>query len=74
MRRPAAVRRATIEWSSAARWPGIGHNSVYAFAARDCFVAHAYDANDGGRSKLKILPLTWDDAGWPVVDTSSLSN
>jgi arabinan endo-1,5-alpha-L-arabinosidase len=57
-----------------ARWPGIGHNSVYTFDGRDWFVAHAYDANDNGRSKLKMLELRWDDAGWPVVDTSPLSN
>jgi arabinan endo-1,5-alpha-L-arabinosidase len=60
--------------SGNARWPGIGHNSVYTFDGRDWFVAHAYDARDSGRSKLKILGLTWDDAGWPVVDTSPLSN
>jgi arabinan endo-1,5-alpha-L-arabinosidase len=57
-----------------ARWPGIGHNSVYTFEGRDWFVAHAYDASDRGRSKLKMMQLTWDDAGWPVVDTSPLSN
>ena len=57
-----------------ARWPGIGHNSVYTFDDKDVFVAHAYDAKDDGRSKLKMLTLTWDDAGWPVVDTSPLSN
>lgn len=57
-----------------ARWPGIGHNSVYTFDGQDWFVAHAYDANDEGRSKLKLLRLSWDGAGWPVVDTSPLSN
>ena len=57
-----------------ARWPGIGHNSVYTFEGDDWFVAHAYDASDRGRSKLKILALTWDEADWPVVDTSPLSN
>jgi arabinan endo-1,5-alpha-L-arabinosidase len=56
------------------RWPGIGHNSVYTFDGQDWFVAHAYDASDSGRSKLKMLKLGWDDAGWPVVDTSPLSN
>ncbi len=43
-----------------ARWPGIGHNSVYTFDGRDYFVAHAYDARDRGWSKLKILELQWD--------------
>ena len=44
-----------------ARWPGIGHNSVYTFDGRDYFVAHAYDARDRGWSKLKILELQWND-------------
>jgi arabinan endo-1,5-alpha-L-arabinosidase len=60
--------------SGNARWPGIGHNSVYTFDGEDWFVAHAYDAGDRGRSKLKMLALAWDEAGWPVVDTSPLSN
>jgi len=55
------------------RWPGVGHNSVYSFDGRDYFVAHAYDARDRGWSKLKILDLKWDDAGWPVIDTGPLA-
>jgi arabinan endo-1,5-alpha-L-arabinosidase len=60
--------------SGNARWPGIGHNSAYTFDGRDYFVAHAYDAKDGGRSKLKILDLGWDEHGWPKVDASALSD
>jgi arabinan endo-1,5-alpha-L-arabinosidase len=54
------------------RWPGIGHNSVYSFDGRDYFVCHAYDAQDRGWSKLKVLELTWTAAGWPLVDASAL--
>lgn len=54
-----------------ARWPGIGHNSVYTFEGRDWFVAHAYDANDRGWSKLKVLVITWKD-GWPTLDAGAL--
>lgn len=52
-----------------ARWPGVGHNSVYTFDGRDYFITHAYDAKDRGWSKLKVLDLTWDDDGWPRVDS-----
>jgi arabinan endo-1,5-alpha-L-arabinosidase len=55
-----------------ADWPGVGHNSVYTFDGRDWFVTHAYDASDRGFSKLKVLALSWDAAGWPRVDTASL--
>jgi len=54
------------------RWPGVGHNSAYTFDGRDYFVAHAYDAQDGGASKLEVLALNWNDAGWPVLDASAL--
>jgi len=54
------------------RWPGVGHNSVYTFDGRDYFVTHAYDARDRGWSKLKVLELKWDDAGWPAVDATQL--
>ncbi len=54
-----------------ARWPGIGHNSVYTFDGRDWFIAHAYDASDRGWSKLKILEITWKD-GWPTLDARGL--
>lgn len=54
------------------RWPGVGHNSVYSFEGRDYFVTHAYDAQDRGWSKLKVLDLNWDAQGWPVLDAAQL--
>ena len=51
--------------------PGIGHNSVYSFDGRDYFVTHAYDASDAGKSKLKVLELTWE-SGWPRIDLRML--
>jgi arabinan endo-1,5-alpha-L-arabinosidase len=53
-------------------WPGVGHNSAYTFDGRDYLVFHAYDARDEGKSKLKILEMTWDEAGWPVLDAHAL--
>jgi len=29
-------------------------------------VYHAYDAEDGGASVLRIAELAWDEEGWPV--------
>lgn len=48
-------------------WFGLGHNSVYTFEKQDYLVFHGYDAADQGRSKLRLEKLSWDAAGWPVV-------
>lgn len=48
-------------------WPGLGHNSIYTFDKEDYLIYHAYDANDNGRSKLKINKVGWDDQGWPEI-------
>lgn len=63
----------TLVIAGNARWPGVGHNSVYTIDGRDYFVTHAYDAQDRGRSKLKILDLAWDADGWPKVDATVLA-
>ncbi|UOQ50949.1 arabinan endo-1,5-alpha-L-arabinosidase [Hymenobacter cellulosivorans] len=48
-------------------WYGLGHNSVYSFDNQDYLVFHGYDAADKGHSKLRVEKLTWNAAGWPVV-------
>ena len=53
-------------------WPGVGHNSAYTFDGKDYLVFHAYDARDEGKSKLKVLEMSWDAAGWPTLDPHAL--
>jgi len=47
-------------------WNGVGHNAVASFNGTDYIVFHAYDANDKGRSKLRIEKIRWFNE-WPVV-------
>jgi arabinan endo-1,5-alpha-L-arabinosidase len=47
-------------------WNGVGHNAVFTDNGNDYLVFHGYDANDGGKSKLRIEKLSWF-SGWPVV-------
>lgn len=47
-------------------WNGVGHNAVVSFDGIDYLVFHGYDANDKGRSKLRMEKLAWP-GGWPVV-------
>jgi arabinan endo-1,5-alpha-L-arabinosidase len=49
-------------------WNGVGHNAVVSFNGTDYIVFHAYDANDKGRSKLRIEKIRWFN-NWPVVIT-----
>ena len=48
-------------------WHGVGHNGIATVDDKDYILFHAYDANDEGRSKLRIFELLWDDHDWPVV-------
>ncbi len=48
-------------------WYGVGHNAVCTFDNIDYIIFHAYDAADNGKPKLRIEPISWDKAGWPVV-------
>ncbi|PWF64137.1 arabinan endo-1,5-alpha-L-arabinosidase [Shewanella sp. BC20] len=53
-------------------WPGLGHNSVYAFDGKDYLVFHAYESADNGLQKLKMAALSWRQ-GWPEVDPKALN-
>ncbi len=49
------------------RWKGPGHNSVLLREEGDLLVHHAYDAQDGGKPRLRLSPLLWMEDGWPVA-------
>jgi arabinan endo-1,5-alpha-L-arabinosidase len=48
-------------------YAGIGHCAVYDFDGKTYFVAHGYDKQDEGRSKLVIKEIKWDRSEWPKV-------
>lgn len=48
-------------------WHGAGHNATVSFNGNDYIVFHGYDANDRGRSKLRIEKIKWIN-DWPVAD------
>ncbi len=47
-------------------YSGVGHCSAYNMDGKWYFIAHAYDKNKRGASKLFIRDIKWVD-GWPVL-------
>lgn len=62
--RPMAKGGGTRIYGPDAEHFGIGHCSVYDFDGQTYFVAHAYEKSQGGRAKLFVRPLTFDENGW----------
>ena len=50
---------------------GPGQPSVFTHDGRDWLVCHFYDATQRGRATLAIRPITWDAAGWPVIEAAA---
>jgi len=48
---------------------GPGHAGIITAEGRDWLSCHFYDGGREGASTLGILPLTWDAAGWPEVES-----
>ncbi|WP_245623413.1 arabinan endo-1,5-alpha-L-arabinosidase [Catenovulum maritimum] len=55
-------------------WYGLGHNSIYEFDGVTKLVFHAYDANDNGAPKLKIIDVDWSVDGWPKINNQDIVN
>lgn len=47
-------------------WNGVGHNAAATFDGVDYIIFHGYDANDNGRSKLRIEKIVWMN-DWPTL-------
>ncbi len=57
----------TLILESSGRYIGPGHASILARDGKEYLVHHYYDGQNRGRSRARLLPLTWDSAGWPAV-------
>ncbi len=55
----------TLVLAGSERWRGPGHNAILQEDGVERLVYHAYDAESGGVSKLRIETLLWDEEGWP---------
>jgi arabinan endo-1,5-alpha-L-arabinosidase len=55
----------TLVLGSSGRFVGPGHASIRRRGDDDWLVHHYYDAAQGGRARLRMLPLSWDARGWP---------
>ena len=62
-------RGGTLALAGAGRFIGPGHPSILQRDGKEWLVHHYYDRDLGGKSRLRMLPLTWDAEGWPVVKT-----
>ncbi len=56
----------TIIAAETDRYSGIGHCGVYDFNGKWYVIAHAYDKQMNGASKLFLRELRWEH-GWPVI-------
>jgi arabinan endo-1,5-alpha-L-arabinosidase len=63
----------TLLWSGDSRWVGPGAQNVFVDGDTTFLVCHAYDANDGGRSKLIIRQLYWTSGGWPSLTPTGIT-
>ena len=63
---PMVLGGSTPLLSGAGRVRGPGHNAVIREGDAYLLVHHYYDAEEGGRSRLQIRPLTWTRDGWPI--------
>jgi len=72
--RPMATGGGTVLLAGNEDWHGVGHNAVVSFDGTDYLVFHGYDAHDGGKPKLNIRKLEWNNKGWPEAGTDILKN
>lgn len=57
----------TLVLDTQGRFIGPGHASILPRNGREYLAHHFYDGENRGRSRLRLVELTWDEAGWPRV-------
>lgn len=57
----------TVVLAGYGRVRGPGHNSILTEGEKHYLVHHYYDAEDEGRPRMHIRPLTWTEDGWPIA-------
>ncbi len=57
----------TLILESEGRYIGPGHASILKRDGGEYLVHHFYDGENRGRSRVRMLPLSWDEAGWPEI-------
>ena len=60
-------RGGTLVLARADRWVGPGHASIHKRTGREYLVHHFYDRENNGRPRMRLVPLAWDQDGWPEV-------
>jgi arabinan endo-1,5-alpha-L-arabinosidase len=61
----------TLILESEGRWIGPGHPSIHEHQGRELLAHHYYDGELEGRSRFRLLPLSWDSEAWPVIGESA---
>lgn len=57
----------TLVLESEGRHIGPGHASILRRDEQDWLVHHFYDGANRGRSRMRLVRLSWDEQGWPKV-------
>jgi arabinan endo-1,5-alpha-L-arabinosidase len=53
---------------------GPGHAGLLSYSGKDYLGYHFYDAEERGRAKLGIIPLSWTKDGWPMLNDDPKPN
>ena len=64
--RPMTQTGGTIILGENDRYSGVGHCGVYEMGGKWYIIAHGYDKQQNGASKLFLRQIRWDN-GWPTV-------
>ncbi len=64
----------TLFLKTSGNFVGPGHAGIITALGRDWLSCHFYDATQGGRGTLAVMPLRWSKDGWPETVLSPVSD